>query len=208
MYFGRLKSLFILSRIYSFGVHVTHNNSNSVESFHLLTLLDKDYTTMNTEIWKVFGQVAGIGGLALGVFLVLFRNVIQKIIFSNLDPSQSYKIIKLILILVWSITFLGLSVYAIKFNDDKVIENVTLIGKVVNTEDQPVAGARITVEGDDFFQDTRPTGLFQGRLGHKVTQGGYLIVSISHKGYLQESLNVQINDSTVNLHTIILRKKI
>ena len=33
---------------------------------------------MDTELLKVVGQVAGIGGLALGVFLLLFREIIRK----------------------------------------------------------------------------------------------------------------------------------
>lgn len=55
-----------------------------------------------------WGKIAGLAGLALGVLLILFREVIRKNIFAALTKKQSYTIIILILVLVWSI-----SVYAI-----------------------------------------------------------------------------------------------
>jgi hypothetical protein len=33
---------------------------------------------MDTELLKTLGQIAGIGGLVLGVFLLLFRDLIRK----------------------------------------------------------------------------------------------------------------------------------
>ncbi len=64
---------------------------------------------MNVEVLKIVGQVAGIGGLALGVMLILFKEVIRKNIFPNLTKKQGFKIIKLLLIFVWSIAVLGIA---------------------------------------------------------------------------------------------------
>jgi hypothetical protein len=36
---------------------------------------------MDAELLKALGQVLGIGGLALGIFFLLFREVIRKSIF-------------------------------------------------------------------------------------------------------------------------------
>ena len=66
---------------------------------------------MNVDILKIVGQIAGIGGLALGVFLILFKEVIRKNIFPNLTKEQGFKIIKLVLILVWSIAVLGIAAW-------------------------------------------------------------------------------------------------
>lgn len=66
---------------------------------------------MDTQILKVVGQIAGIGGLALGVLLLLYRELIRKDIFPTLRPMQAYRIIRLLLILVWTIALAGLAAW-------------------------------------------------------------------------------------------------
>lgn len=63
---------------------------------------------MDTEMIKIVGQIAGIGGISIGVFLILFREVIRKKIFSKLTKKQGFKIIVLFLIFVWSIAIVGI----------------------------------------------------------------------------------------------------
>ncbi|RJX30387.1 MAG: hypothetical protein C4531_08970 [Desulfurivibrio sp.] len=63
---------------------------------------------MDIELLKTVGQVAGIGGIALGVFLLLFRDIINKNFFTQLTKTQSYNLFKLISILVWSIALAGI----------------------------------------------------------------------------------------------------
>jgi hypothetical protein len=48
---------------------------------------------MAVQILKTVGQVAGIGGLALGVFLLLFRDIIRKNIFPKLPPVEAYRLL-------------------------------------------------------------------------------------------------------------------
>jgi nitrate reductase gamma subunit len=55
---------------------------------------------MGTDILKVAGAVAGIGGIAIGTLLLIFREVIRKNIFSTLTKSDSYRLMWWILILV------------------------------------------------------------------------------------------------------------
>ena len=57
---------------------------------------------------KVVGQVAGIGGLALGVLLLVFREVIRKNIFPNLAQSQAYRLIRLIVVFTFIIAAFGI----------------------------------------------------------------------------------------------------
>ena len=66
---------------------------------------------MDTELLKVVGQVAGIGGLALGVFLLLFREVIRKRIFPMLPPAQAYRLLRLIIVAVWSVAIVGIAAW-------------------------------------------------------------------------------------------------
>ena len=65
----------------------------------------------SASILEVAGKIAGIGGLSLGVFLLLFREVIRKNIFPNLTKDQAYKIIKLVVILTFSIAVFGISAW-------------------------------------------------------------------------------------------------
>lgn len=53
-------------------------------------------------------KIAGIGGLSVGVFVIIFREVLKKKIFRNLSQKQTYKIIRLMLIFTFSIGVLGL----------------------------------------------------------------------------------------------------
>jgi|GEM_PF-3484385 len=66
-----------------------------------------------TEVLRLAGQIAGIGGISLIVFLVLFREIIRKTIFPNLTKHQGYKLLTLIVILIALITLAGIVVWAI-----------------------------------------------------------------------------------------------
>ncbi len=64
------------------------------------------------ETLKVMGAVAGIGGLALGVTLILLRGYLQKVLEAQFGRSQAYKLFRLFLVLVWLIGVIGIIAYA------------------------------------------------------------------------------------------------
>lgn len=66
---------------------------------------------MDADSIKALGAVAGIGGLALGVFLVLFRDFLAKLLLPQLGKTQAYRLLRLFLFLVWSIAVLGVAAY-------------------------------------------------------------------------------------------------
>ncbi|HEY0783418.1 MAG TPA: hypothetical protein VGE98_13245, partial [Thermoanaerobaculia bacterium] len=66
---------------------------------------------MDLDILKTVGQIAGIGGIALGVVFLLFREVIRKAIFPQLGPQQGYRLLRLIVILTFLIAALGLTAW-------------------------------------------------------------------------------------------------
>ena len=68
---------------------------------------------MEAELLKTVGQIAGIGGLALGVFLLLFRDIIRKNIFPKLPPAETYRLLRLITVAVWSIAVIGIVAWLI-----------------------------------------------------------------------------------------------
>lgn len=74
------------------------------------------------SLLNVVGQIAGIGGLALGILLLIFREVIRKNIFPNLAQVQAYRIIRLIVSLTFVIALSGLAawVYVQKYADKEV----------------------------------------------------------------------------------------
>ena len=63
------------------------------------------------ELIGIAGQIAGIGGIAFGVVLVLYRDIIRKKIFSRLGDVYSYRLLRLITILVWSLAVVGLAAW-------------------------------------------------------------------------------------------------
>lgn len=66
---------------------------------------------METSILKVVGQIAGIGGIALGVFLLIFRDIIRKNIFPTLTKEQAYRLIRLMVVLAFITAVIGVSAW-------------------------------------------------------------------------------------------------
>lgn len=96
-----------------------------------------------SELLMVTGKIAGISGLTIGVFFLLFKDVIQKNIFSKLGKDNSYKIIRLFLILVWSVAFSGLLVWLVlSLMNNKTIEVKTdnSVIKTVNADATVITG--------------------------------------------------------------------
>lgn len=85
---------------------------------------------VNAATWQVLGQIAGIGGIALGVFLVLFRDIIRRNIFPKLTKQDGYRLMRLITLCVWSVAVLGVAVWgALEFRSGtKVDQSTTGVG--------------------------------------------------------------------------------
>ncbi len=66
---------------------------------------------MEADVLKTVGQIAGIGGLALGVFLLLFRDIIRKQIFPQLTKKDAYRLLRLISTLVFLIAALSIGAW-------------------------------------------------------------------------------------------------
>lgn len=48
------------------------------------------------------GKIAGIAGIAAGVLLILFKDIIAKSVLSKLPAETSYRFLRMAMILVWS----------------------------------------------------------------------------------------------------------
>lgn len=84
---------------------------------------------MEIELLKTVGQIAGIGGLSIGLVFLLFRDVIRKNIFPDLTKAQSFKIITIVVICTWSIALAGIAAWVYtETHNPKKIEGVELSG--------------------------------------------------------------------------------
>lgn len=88
---------------------------------------------METSVLKVVGQVAGIGGISLGVFLLLFREIIRKNIFPNLTKDQAYRLLRLISFYVWTVALAGIVAWVWSYGSTESSTGSTTISQKVSS---------------------------------------------------------------------------
>ena len=66
---------------------------------------------MEEHVLQAVGKVAGIGGIALGVFMLLFREVIRKNIFPTLSDDEAYRLIRQFMYLTFGIALVGIAAW-------------------------------------------------------------------------------------------------
>jgi hypothetical protein len=102
---------------------------------------------MDAEVLKTVGQVAGIGGLALGVFLLLFRDIIRKKIFPQLAKPDAYRLLRLISTFVFLIAVMGIGAWVWVENQPATAPSAQVEGSgVANTGE--LRARDIQIEGD------------------------------------------------------------
>jgi hypothetical protein len=69
---------------------------------------------MDLTVFETFGKIAGVGGLGLGVMLLIFRRAISELVLGQggVPRAKRYPLMRLILILVWSVAVLGIAAWA------------------------------------------------------------------------------------------------
>ncbi len=63
---------------------------------------------METELLKTVGQVAGVGGVALGSLFLVYREMLRKALLPKLARGQAYRLLRLITLTAWSVAIVGL----------------------------------------------------------------------------------------------------
>ncbi len=101
---------------------------------------------METSILETVGKIAGIGGLSLGVFLILFQSLLKKIKVPGLKQSQWYTIILVFMILVWSVAISGMASW---YFSTKNLRKVN-IESAFTEKNIPVFSSRVHL-GDNVF---------------------------------------------------------
>jgi hypothetical protein len=110
-------------------------------------------TGMDVNILKIVGQVAGIGGLALGVFLILFREVVRKNIFPKLPPAEAYRLLRLVTVATWSVAVIGIVawVYIQTTQNTKSENSARTVNGIANTGTQTFSGP-VIIDGQDSMK--------------------------------------------------------
>ena len=80
---------------------------------------------MDINLLKTLGQTAGIGGIALGIFLISFREIIRKNIFPNLTKKQAYRLLIVSILSLWSIGVIGILSWI--YTKDRVNSNTKIV---------------------------------------------------------------------------------
>jgi len=62
---------------------------------------------MDFETLKTLGQIAGIGGLCVGMVILVFKRVITARFLSRLTPDQSFKLLMLMTVGVFLVALVG-----------------------------------------------------------------------------------------------------
>lgn len=67
---------------------------------------------MEANLMKTLGQIAGIGGISLGVLLIVLRDIIRKNIFPKFkDEKLAFSLLRLIVIVVWVTAIAGIGAW-------------------------------------------------------------------------------------------------
>jgi hypothetical protein len=156
---------------------------------------------MEAETLKVLGQVAGIGGIALGVMMILFRDVIQKSIFPTLSRAEGYRLLRLMIVATWTIALGGLGSWIyVKAQPvqqagtgSAPLQAFTIAGLVTDAENNGLADVDVFVVGADDPVRTNAAGAF--RLETMAPENSIVNVRISKAGFRARTENVKLPTS-------------
>ena len=151
---------------------------------------------MDADTLKNVGMVAGIGGVALAVLMTVFREVIQKNIFAQLDPQSGYRLLRLILLLTWSVAIIGVGAWLLAKRQDnptptgQALKEFTIVGLITDSQDNAIPDASVSVVGKGSFVRSDSSGAFT--LTTWIGDDRDVIVRITKDGYRPETQAVTL----------------
>lgn len=104
-------------------------------------------------ILKDAGEVAGIGGVAIGAVILVFREVIRKNMFPQLARADALRTLWLIIGAAWSIGVLGIGTWA--YVQTPVLADT---GSTTQITGGAVSPAISNVKGNIQINNDRSTG--------------------------------------------------
>jgi hypothetical protein len=91
----------------------------------------RDVVVGSHDLLVSLGQIAGVGGIALGGFVILFREFVKRTFFPTLDPEHAYRLLLLFMIFTFGVAVAGLAVWANRSAQGRVLAFVLLTFAVV-----------------------------------------------------------------------------
>ena len=163
--------------------------------------LSPNLMNVDPEILKTVGQVAGIGGIAIGALILIFREIIRKNIFPNLIRKQAYRLLVLMVVFVWSVAIAGVVAWTyVRLIENRKssagdstpaqTEDRQIEGLVRDEQGNGIPSADISILGRPEKTQTTEHGAFQLRV--KMKTGDSIGLQISKKGYEERIEYVQI----------------
>lgn len=122
-----------------------------ISSFQLVEATVPRVLPMDVEILKTVAQAAGIGGVALGVLLLLFGDIIRKQIFPQLAKKDAYRLLRLISTFVFLIAAIGIGAWVWTETDSDIVlgDQIDADCSAVNTGIIEDAQINVDCEQDD-----------------------------------------------------------
>jgi hypothetical protein len=156
---------------------------------------------MDAETLKVVAQVAGIGGIALAVLLMVFREVIQKNIFTSLSPEEGYRLLRLIIVSTWSVAIIGVGAWIYTKTQGAptvdaagtVVKEFAVSGLITDADNNGLGDVDVFMVGGDDHVRTNDSGAF--RLKIKAAENSIVNVRVAKQGYKARTENVKLPTS-------------
>lgn len=101
---------------------------------------------MEQETIKVVAQVAGIGGVAIGGMVLIFRDVIRRNIFPTLTRQHAFELIRLIVILSFLMALSGIGAWIYTNTHLNPPGTVTDLDSLPSSKKDVVLAARAQIE--------------------------------------------------------------
>jgi hypothetical protein len=169
---------------------------------------------MSTDVFRSIGSTAGLAGLAIGMIVILFKEVIRKRIFPQLPTKQAYQLLRTILFLAWSIAIVGIGSWTYLQLSARPIgqppesaaapEPQVIAGTVVDETNTGVGQAEIAIAGLKDVFTSEDSGNFRISLPPGQAPAQRVRLSVAKKGY--QPLDTSVLPPVENL-ILMLRKK-
>lgn len=139
---------------------------------------------METNILKILGQIAGIGGISLGVLLILFRDIIRKNIFPKFkDEKLAYRLLRLIVIVVWSVAIVGIGAWVYTTVSGRKTADTIFVSSAEFSGDIQFANAQFIL---NQYQEVRGEPLRDEVLKREIERG----INLVKGGLYQEAIPI------------------
>ena len=170
---------------------------------------------MDTAIFKALGETAGLAGLAIGMILLLYRDIVRKNVFPALGKRDAYRLLRAIAVLSWSVAIVGILSWVwstsieLRRPDASQVANSatqpesapvvggTIVDQVTNLA---IGEATVAVDGETSTSTSDDTGNF--RIVLRAKHSGRVRLLVTKIGYQKVDQSV-----TAPTHNLILQMR-